>query len=225
MKRNSVNSLVLGMLAVVCCAGVMGCSSGRQSDILEDTTAVGLPPVPTNLTPEVYVANAYIGDECAEVASGLRNCQDILRREARQDLVRVLESDVRAQFQDIGADEVGADGFQEQLAYLTNLTENVAGHLMMRTHESPIFHLGGDRNYGMRMMAVREELDYTLWTEIAESARAQDRDEVADVVEGWKKARYGGGKPDQKKIEAVEKDIADHYSVMWDRAQKQKEGK
>lgn len=217
---------VVILVCVVGCAGLLGgCSSAKQSTILEGTTPVGLPPVSADIAPEVYIGDAYLSDDCASVASGLRNCQDILRREARQELIQVLEAEVDGRFQDVGTSEIGADGFQEQVAYLTNLTETVAGHLMMRTHESPIFHLEGERSYGLRMLVVREELDYTLWTEIAESARAEGRDDTADVIEGWLDARYKGGEPDQKKIKQVEKDIANHYTNMWDRAQKQKEGK
>jgi len=45
------------------------------------------------------------------------------------------------------------------------------------------------------------------------------------VVAGWKDAKYDGGEPDQKTIDNVEKDIANHFSTMWDQAQKQKEEK
>jgi len=223
--KNALRGAVILICVVGCCVLLDGCSSAKQSKILQGTTPVGLPPVSADIAPEVYVGDAYLSDDCASVASGLRNCQDILRREARQELILVLESEVDGRFQDIGTSEIGEDGFQEQVAYLTNLTETVAGHLMMRTHESPIFHLDEERSYGLRLLTVREELDYTLWTEIAESARAEGRDETADVVEGWLDARYDGGEPDQKKIKQVEKDIANHFTAMWDRAQNQKEGK
>jgi len=220
MKRIVILIVVVGW-----CGLFGGCSSAKQSKILEGTTPVGLPPVSADIAPEVYVGDAYLSDDCASVASGLRNCQEILRREARQELIRVLEVEVDAQFQDVGTSEIGGDGFEEQVAYLTNLTETIAGHLMMRTHESPIFHLDDSRSYGLRLLVVREEVDYTVWTEIAESARAEDRDEIADVVEGWMEAHYEGREPDEKKIKQVEKDIANHYTTMWDRAQKQGEGK
>ena len=221
ISKSSVRfAVVLGSVVFLNC-----CSSAKQSEILEGTIPVGLPPVSADLAPEVYVGDAYLSDDCGSVASGLRNCQDILRREARKELIRVLESEVDARFQDIGTSEIGSDGFQEQVAYLTNLTESIAGHLMMRTHESPLFHLEDSKSYGLRLLAVREEVDYSVWTEIAESARAQGRDDIADVVERWKEAHYEGREPDEKKITKVEKDIARHYTVMWDRGQKQVEEK
>ena len=222
--KQTMRGVVVFVCVMVLCGLHGGCSSAKQSKISTGTTPVGLPPVSADIAPEVYIGDAYLSEDCDSVPSGLRNCQDILRREARQQLIQVLEAEVDSRFQDVGSSEIGEGGFAEQVAYLTDLTETIAGHLMMRTHESPIFHLDDEQSYGLRLLVVREELDYTLWTEIAQSARAEGRDDTANVVEGWLAVRYDGGDPDQKKIKQVEKDIANHFTEMWDRAQEQKKG-
>ena len=86
MKSGNMKRVVRLIFVLVLAAVVVGCASSKKTKLLEGTTPVGLPPVAVDLTPEVYSVDAFLSTRCAEVPSGLRNCQDILRREAEREL-------------------------------------------------------------------------------------------------------------------------------------------
>lgn len=215
---------IVGLTAVVA-----GCASSKKTTLLEGTTAVGLPPVPVDLTPEVYSVDAFLSVRCAEVPSGLRNCQDILRREAERELIQLLEAEVDATFKTLSSRTVKGDdpdgGFSEDTVYLSDVVSRTVGHLTIREHESPIFELAGTESYGLRVMVVREELDWTLWGEIVNAAERDGRDTVEQAFETARRERFDSSGPDVEKLRKVERDIAAHFAKMWNTAMKQGEGK
>jgi hypothetical protein len=223
-----MNRWITVVVAVLALSLTLGCgTSGRRARILDDTLPVGLPPVPPDLLPEVYVTDVFLGARCAEVPSGLRNCQDLLRREAARKLSQRLEEEVEAHYEDRTLREVtggeGEGGFREDALFLSRVTSTFSGHLTLRDHESPVFALDDSDSYAMRVALVREEVDFLLWSEIAERARAEKRDAVASAFRAMRAERYGDKAPDRGRIRKVEESIAEHYTRMWNTAREQKE--
>jgi hypothetical protein len=223
MNRSiTVFAIVMGLALTLGCG-----TSAHRAKILEDTLPVGLPPVPPDLVPEIYVADVFLGARCAEVPSGLRNCQDLLRREASRKLARQLEEEVEARYEDNTLREVsggeGEGGFREDALFLSQVTSTFSGHLTLRDHESPVFTLDDSDSYAMRVALVREEVDFLLWSEIAEQARAEKRDAVSGAFRAMRAERYGDKAPDRGTIRKIEERIAEHYTRLWNAASEKKE--
>ncbi len=115
----------------------VGCSGGgHRARVLEGTQPVGLPPVPADLLPDIHVVDVVLGGRCAEVPSGLRNCQDLPRREASRLLLQLLEEEVEARFEDHTQRQVegaaAAGGFREDALFASEVTSTFAGHVQRR---------------------------------------------------------------------------------------------
>lgn len=218
MYRTITITLVAALAAVT-----LACSSaGNHSEIIPGTTAVALPGVPADLRPDIYYVDAVLDTDCDDVASGLRNCQDLLRRAGLRDLLGIVEQSVAAEFRDFVERRIGesADGeYVEDADYIAVVTRSFSGHLAVRVHESPIFRLPDPESYTIRLAVVREEVDYYLWNELIDRADDEDRERVARAFKTMLDARYGGDAPQKEAVRKVETAIAQHYNEMWNKAQ------
>jgi hypothetical protein len=100
--------------------------------------------------------------------------------------------------------------------YLGNYVRQIEASVFFRKLESPVFELSDGKNYAMRVLMVREEVDYNLLTELAARSRREGRNEISERFQARLDERYDGEPPDRSEIEEVERRIAEHYQHLWE---------
>jgi hypothetical protein len=193
------------------------------------TGPVGLPPVPSDIASQVYVADAYVGVGCAEVPSGLNNCQAWLRENAGARMVSFLEHEISDSVASTGQSMVEGtedDGdFSERSEIDRTIAREALLNLSLRSLESPILALEDGRNYALRVLVVREEADHRILTAMADKAeQLGDRDRAKRCRDQIKQS-YGDKGPSPSAIEGVDRRIADYFGQLWEMTQKRTEKK
>ena len=206
---------------VICTVGVclaamlvVGCGGQKSPKVIPGTKARALPPLPADLVKDAYVADALYSKGCADVASGMNNCLDLLRRECRREMSRILRQDIMGE--DITPSLVDVEGMiAEDREYIGNLVQTWSGSLYSKPLESPMFELSDGETLALRMMSVKAESLYMIMTDLAEKAASDGYEAAAAKIENVIKSRFGSKPPDRSKIEAVEARISEHYQELW----------
>lgn len=219
--RTAAPCLALVLLVV---AALTGCSSSKTSPLIEGTTVVGIPPVPVDLAPELYVADTRLADDCRNVAGGIQNCEAILKRKASNELIGVVSREVSREVEDRETREIGGEGggYAVDAVFVDRVTARYLAQAQLRELPSPLFHLEEERAFVMRTVLVREEADFNIWGDLLQRAKAESRSSVAKAVQQLIKDKYRDKGPKRSDIEKVEKRVAEHYQTMWDRATSKK---
>lgn len=219
MKKLSIFTSLLAASVLLVAAGCS--SSGKTSPILEGTTVAGIPPVPVTLAPLLHVAETRISDDCRGVVGGIQNCEVLLQRKASSQLIGVVSRTMARELQDRETREQGGEagaGYAVDGAYVEQVTRKFLAEAQLRELPSPLFHLGSEKAYVMRMVLVREEADFNIWEDLLDRAKAGNRERVARSVQTLLKEKYKEKGPSRSEIEKTERKVAEHYQTMWDQA-------
>ena len=219
--RNRALSGPTIIMAFLALAAAGGCGGGKNPQVTPGTGSVGIPPVPEDLAPRVYYADARWNRSCEEVPSGQNNCVDLLRREARRVLVKHIREDVTGEEKDTGATTVHGGLTEEDLLYMRDYLSKVDVPLS-RQLESPLFKLPDGQHYALRLVTVKSETDYMVLNDMMQKAQDDGRDETARHFEEYLKERWGNNVIDKSKIEDTEREVAAHFNLLWEKTQPQK---
>jgi hypothetical protein len=218
-------------LVVILCGFLLaaGCASKKTPPVIRGTEAEGLPPIPVDLRSKVECVDAPYNVRCASVPSGMNNCLALMRAEADQMLAQLLGKKVRAVYDNdaervvAGSEEAGA--VSENARYVTDYGATIEGNMAFRRHESPVFRMSDGVNYSMRVCVVAEEADYQIWTDMADRANKDQRPDLARIFTALRRDRYGEDPPERKRIEAVEREIGEHFESLWRMSSERREEK
>jgi hypothetical protein len=211
-------SLIVAFLLLA--AGV-SCSGKKTPAVTPGTESAGLPPVPEDLAPKVYYADARWNRSCEEVPSGQNNCMDLLRREARRGLVKNIRQSVSGTETETGGTTVHEGLTEEDLVFMRDYLSQVDLPLS-RQMESPMFKLADGQHYALRVATVKAETDFMVLSDLAQKAKDAGHDDMARHFEEYMKGRYGDKPIDRSKLEDTERAIAAHFNVLWERTQPKK---
>ncbi len=220
---NVMKTFALLVLTAVAVTALSSCGGPkRTATIVPGTQSPALPPLPTDVEVLVYKTDALFSKRCAAVPSGLNNCMDWLRHEADRRLMDVMERKL-LQTQSSPSTSVSrgedADGVMaEDRVFASELIDEMGLNMTFRKLEAPIFELSDGETYALRVVVVREEADYQLFTELAQKAESQGRREMAERFRTRLDRLYGDRPPDRSKIEAVERRVSEHFLELWNMA-------
>jgi hypothetical protein len=208
-------------MATLVLAAATGCAGGKTPKVTPGTESEGIPPVPEDLAPKIYYADARWNRSCEEVPSGQNNCMDLLRREARRVLVKNIRQDVSGEETETGTTTVHEGLTEEDLVYMRNYLSRVELPLS-RQMESPLFKLADGQHYALRVVTVKSETDFMVLTDLAQKAKEDGHDDMARRFDEYLKHRHGDKPIDRSKLEDTERAVAAHFNVLWERTQPKK---
>jgi len=217
-------ALLLLSISAAACYLLMACSTGKKGPLTEPgTIAIGMAPVPVSLVSDTYVADAEYSSACAEVPSGLNNCLDLLRQEATRHFLGVLRSEYTVKQENLASAGVAGgerDGeIEEARSYARSIVSEAAGGLRVRGHESPLLKSGDGQHYMLRVLWIRDEVDYEVLTDLLARARRDDDRDLARWLEDMLEQRFQNSAPDRKRINEIEGRIAEYYQTVWQSSQ------
>ena len=201
-------------------AAFTGCAgSKRPPATTHDTGLEGLPPLPKEIATDVYQADAYLSRACADVPSGLSNCQKWLRDGVHSRLIDAIDHDVRdtsdTKDQPGIANDGSSNGFSESATLSRELEREAILEIAFRELESPLMIVGDGTHLALRVLAVKDDVDYRILTAMAEKAARENRSDVAASYRSILRARFGSRPPDPKRVRDVENRVAEYYGQLW----------
>lgn len=193
---NILRSQTLSVMVALALLTSGGCGGKRPPSVTPGTVPVGLPPLPSDIATQVYQADAYLSRNCANVPSGLRNCQAWLRENASARLLDNLEHETTDQLaskdgHSIEGGQEANNGFSESSSIDRSIAREAIVNLRLLPIESPILALDDGLHYAMRVLVVRQDADYRILTAMAERAEQGGRKTVADRYRTELRQRFG----------------------------------